>query len=521
MAPKRNDPCHCGSGKKYKHCHMKADREAELAAEEEAVHLHTSGPTFGDLQNKETDRVIESIFEEKNDLQTDVEPEENDPEVERLNKLYEEFEDADYDETIALLRKSIETNVLDSESAFELFNELYPIMVEQNDRKEFTELVALLKTHQPDVYAEESQWFWSWAVSNALVLQDDEALQAATDELVKDGGQEIEQFYKVSHMLLYHDHRDVLLRALDKHTMDLSSREYFPHVEFELNQKLIDLVIFDYLDTHEPSTLFEEKNIDALCDRLQKYIEKPEDFRKDGLVDFLGLVGGKSTRDWTMDDFAFRKMPKRKESMWDEEDETKKVKVDPAVENLRDLSCEFLHYARTVEDLPFDKSDLARSSIVDYIRERHEGELELADDEPFGFLTGGNNRAKNKSRKVSKKKQAQKKIVHRLLPDPATMDRFLARFFSFMGSRPHEAIICFEMLPAWSRFIQSKGLATEEEVQASLRSLDALCADMIKMAEQNDSDPALEVNMRNWRENAGFERGGDCPACAGYRLPNP
>ena len=24
--PKRNDPCWCGSGKKFKHCHMKADR---------------------------------------------------------------------------------------------------------------------------------------------------------------------------------------------------------------------------------------------------------------------------------------------------------------------------------------------------------------------------------------------------------------------------------------------------------------------------------------------------------------
>ena len=23
--PGRNDPCHCGSGKKYKHCHMKSD----------------------------------------------------------------------------------------------------------------------------------------------------------------------------------------------------------------------------------------------------------------------------------------------------------------------------------------------------------------------------------------------------------------------------------------------------------------------------------------------------------------
>lgn len=36
----RNDPCHCGSGKKYKHCHLEADekaaRDARAAARAEA-----------------------------------------------------------------------------------------------------------------------------------------------------------------------------------------------------------------------------------------------------------------------------------------------------------------------------------------------------------------------------------------------------------------------------------------------------------------------------------------------------
>ena len=27
VKPRRNEPCWCGSGKKYKHCHMKSDRE--------------------------------------------------------------------------------------------------------------------------------------------------------------------------------------------------------------------------------------------------------------------------------------------------------------------------------------------------------------------------------------------------------------------------------------------------------------------------------------------------------------
>jgi hypothetical protein len=30
--PGRNEPCHCGSGKKYKHCCLAADEEADLAA---------------------------------------------------------------------------------------------------------------------------------------------------------------------------------------------------------------------------------------------------------------------------------------------------------------------------------------------------------------------------------------------------------------------------------------------------------------------------------------------------------
>jgi hypothetical protein len=33
----RNEPCHCGSGKKYKHCHYEEDRRAEAQALAEAA----------------------------------------------------------------------------------------------------------------------------------------------------------------------------------------------------------------------------------------------------------------------------------------------------------------------------------------------------------------------------------------------------------------------------------------------------------------------------------------------------
>jgi len=33
----RNDPCHCGSGKKYKRCHLREDEEAEREEREGAA----------------------------------------------------------------------------------------------------------------------------------------------------------------------------------------------------------------------------------------------------------------------------------------------------------------------------------------------------------------------------------------------------------------------------------------------------------------------------------------------------
>jgi hypothetical protein len=35
--PGRNDPCHCGSGKKYKQCHLEADESKARQAREKAA----------------------------------------------------------------------------------------------------------------------------------------------------------------------------------------------------------------------------------------------------------------------------------------------------------------------------------------------------------------------------------------------------------------------------------------------------------------------------------------------------
>ena len=48
----RNDPCHCGSGKKYKHCHYEADLEQRRIEAEQAAE---NAPTPEDAPDEASD----------------------------------------------------------------------------------------------------------------------------------------------------------------------------------------------------------------------------------------------------------------------------------------------------------------------------------------------------------------------------------------------------------------------------------------------------------------------------------
>jgi hypothetical protein len=46
--PGRNEPCHCGSGKKYKHCCLAKDEETERAAREHEASAAPQAAPAGD-----------------------------------------------------------------------------------------------------------------------------------------------------------------------------------------------------------------------------------------------------------------------------------------------------------------------------------------------------------------------------------------------------------------------------------------------------------------------------------------
>jgi hypothetical protein len=50
----RNDPCHCGSGKKYKNCHLAADEEAARVARAKATEAAPAPAAEGEAAPSKT-----------------------------------------------------------------------------------------------------------------------------------------------------------------------------------------------------------------------------------------------------------------------------------------------------------------------------------------------------------------------------------------------------------------------------------------------------------------------------------
>lgn len=468
MTPKRNDPCHCGSGKKYKHCHLKADREKERVEREERMQQATRPGTPLVSPTNTTPPSFAGPLPE------------TDPEIQRLNELYEEFDAAPYAQKKEILRASIEEQALDGELAFEFFNDLYPVTIERGEREEFAALVSLLRAKQLQVYMEEIHWFWDWAITNALALEDDAALQHAANELFKHGGESIDAFFPALNCLRYHDRRDVLLKAMDNHGLQLVPERYIGNVKYEINQIFSNLLVLDYIETHAQNNLLDENGLDQLCRALTPYAGE---VLRDDLESFVARAGGITSGEWTMDDFQFAPPPPQLEWFEEEEEETER---DPAVAHLLDLSFEFLYYAHQTENIPLTKADLAREELVKYILKRHRGEL--VDVEPLGR---------------SGRKKRKKIETNILLPDHRTLDRYMLRFLEVLSTRAHASAALFELVPAWTRFLQSKALISQGEGHDALRSMQALSQSMAKLVEAQIEDPLLTENVNKWRANAG------------------
>ena len=471
----RNDPCPCGSGKKYKKCCLTKDQEAWQAQVEAeravrqaaaaslppplpaAQHLPPAAGTDdalgdGPETEAEADAITDSSF---------------------FDTRWAEFESAENDEDqIAIFLATLDEGAMDNESAFEMLNVIYQASVASGERDRFDALLALLRQRQPDVYAHDAHFYAGWLISNALAAGRMDALPALAHELADTAGEDLDTVSGTLDQLAYHGHLSVVTEAMRRACpLVRDAGEYFEWAVTAFAERALTYARLDYLErTAAPHAA----ELEALSAAFDCAILQPGD-----AAQFLAHITGQAERRWTLDDFTLTPHRRRKGAPG--------LSADDGRTNLYYLTVEFLGYLRRAEGMPYAKGEIARDQIQRYILKRHAGELNDAN-----------------GRRGARPKARASAPVHPLCPDHDTMDRFLARLLSFLSSQPYRAAALFEMLPAWLRFLEARELIDADQRVRTLRELDGLVPDLIKVLHGYRSDSALRLAAEHWGENDGL-----------------
>jgi hypothetical protein len=255
---------------------------------------------------------------------------------------------------------------------------------------------------------------------------------------------------------------------------------YFEWAIDEFASRAADYVVFDHLERN-PSL---EADDPELQEELGFFLDE---MNQEAFANYLEYLTGRAKRTWTMDDFGFERQTQGKKA----KKPTKTAKLSQeAKQNLYDLTVEFLYYLQLEEGVPYTKGRLARKQICEYLLERHAGELRPQEN-VFDTMMRG------KRQKRSKPKTRYPD--HWLCPDRGTLDRFLAQLLGFLSGRYYEAVVTFEMIPAWLRFLELRQLIDPEQREKTWQDLRGLDTELLKVVKDH-SDPALARAVEQWRE---------------------
>src|SRR5208283_1100519 len=196
MKAGRNDPCPCGSGKKYKKCCLAKDQEASLretaviAPPPSSVAPASSVPFLTQQHPKPAGPTAPVRASE-----APTPPLPLDPVTERGESRRREFESQDDGGRIAVFLKTLEdAEVMTDDLAFEMLSILHTDAVESGGRTRFAGCVDALRERRPEVFDEGAHFYLSWCLLDALAESRQEVVPSLAWELAAHAGRDIDTF---------------------------------------------------------------------------------------------------------------------------------------------------------------------------------------------------------------------------------------------------------------------------------------------------------------------------------------
>jgi hypothetical protein len=140
--------------------------------------------------------------------------------------------------------------------------------------------------------------------------------------------------------------------------------------------------------------------------------------------------------------------------------------------------------------VPYPRGELIRLELYRYFLGRHAGDL----NPRLSMLEAALN--------PRKKLPPPPRPAHPLCPEVVTLEVNLAQYVGFMADQVHTAAAVFEALPAWLRFLESRGLIDGARHAKSLEEMRPLHAKMLEMTASYSMDPTLHRNLQAWPAHA-------------------
>jgi hypothetical protein len=466
MQAGRNDPCPCGSGKKYKNCCRGKDLEAQ-ARSQPAAPVAPAAPRLPTPAAVPWPAPPPAARQE----------EPADPRQKALEARWKEFRKADYEGKLALFARTLDEGLMDEENALDMLEQLYLGGIEHADRERFDGLVREVRQRAPEAYAAHVVCILSWQITNALATGRPEALPALADEMAEHAASNVDLFHATLEELAYHGQLLVLLPVMRKAWPIIrEAKDIFAWALDEYAQVAGDYEIFAALEANPETSGAEED----LQERMRFFIE---DLRPDKLVEFVDILAGRRPTSGVLADYQWQPV-RRRRGRGGREDEEEEV-PDEAREHLSNLTLEFLGWLRRERQVPYTKGALGREGIAEYLLARGMGELQ-----------------EGKARLA--------RPEHPLCPDRATLDRFLVRFFGFLSLHRPKSVATLELTPTWLLFLELHGLLSGEQRRRAVEGMRPLAGVLQKaLSEGHQADPALGQALTSWgQEPAAAPHGG-------------
>jgi len=468
MAVGRNDPCPCGSGKKYKKCCLKKDAAERARSLPPAV----EAPESGDDATAERPAQPPATSPKLDDVEEFLKG----PKDADRDPFWEEFEGAGYEGQIQLfLGKVGDEDCMADGGAFEMLTLIHDEAMERKDWTRLAVLTQALRESLPDVYEADAPRYLHRMIAAALAAGDLDAVRTWARELGEKAGKDVDAVYNAIHLLAYHGHLDILLELMRRawpEVQEAPGLVSWAVPEFAGVLRLYE--VFDYLE-HAASP-------DPGDPELLRRLEFDEDFDPSGLAPALEALSGRSARALALDHF---KVVQRRR----DDGEPGWELTRAGGESLNYLCNQFVAYLRQ-RGVPYTKAELGANELHSYVPRRLAGELRPRES----LLESMMRREERRPRP----RQPLRLPENVLCPDRETFDRFLTDLLHFMGPQFHQAAAAMEAVPSWLRFLEERGLLDSVLRERTLAEMKGLSASLADICEKQSGDPLLGPALRDW-----------------------